>query len=40
MSSTDTSIIVTGENFYTAGYTVTASYMEYMATSVSIDSET
>lgn len=35
-----TDIVMTGKSFYTALYTVTASYKEIMATSVVIDSDT
>lgn len=36
----DTTITFTGENFYTAGYDVSASYNEIPATSVVVNSET
>jgi hypothetical protein len=40
LTKTDTTLVMTGSNFYTVGYTVTASYNEIMATSVVVDSET
>jgi hypothetical protein len=36
----DTTITMTGTNFYTAGYTITASYAEIAASSVVVNSET
>ena len=40
LTKTDTTIIITGESFYTAGYTVTVSYGGFMASSVVVESET
>jgi hypothetical protein len=40
LTMTDNTLVYTGEAFYTAGYTVTASYKEILATSVVVDSET
>jgi hypothetical protein len=40
LTKTDTTIVITGESFYTVGYTVTASYGGFMASSVVVDSET
>lgn len=34
------SLVVTGTSFFSVGYTVTGSYMEAPATSVTVDSET
>jgi len=40
LSMSDNTLVYTGEAFYTAGYTVTASYKNILATSVVIDSDT
>lgn len=40
LSKTDNTLVMTGENFYTVGYTVTASYAGIQASSVVVDSET
>jgi len=40
LTSTDTTIVFTGTNFYTLGYTATASFKGIDATSVTLDSAT
>jgi len=40
LTKTDTTLVFTGVNFYTAGYIASASYLKIDATSVVIDSET
>jgi hypothetical protein len=40
LTKTDTTLVMTGENFYTVGYTVTASYKNIAASSVVVNSET
>jgi len=40
LTSTETTIVFTGESFYTVGYTATASFKGIDATSVTLDSDT
>jgi hypothetical protein len=40
MALSGNSLVITGQSFFTVGYTVTGSYMNAPATSITVDSET